>query len=538
VSRSKLRARARAADVIGAALSSWPQRQTETLGTARRQRLWRRLLTWLPRPWPSGLTPDSESNQAPSRGIQFPIAAAAGLSLCILVASATVCNADHYIISTKIGSAPQWTLAQVGLSEPDVAVRSQLDVAAPSEPLASLPWPEGTQVLRFENLEGAILVHARLVSASGRDTSGIFVLDTGAGFLALDLDLARWLGVADSVPVAAAVALAARPLARLELGELQMDQVSPVLTVDAAVIRRVTGRPVLGLLGQALLRDRVVVLDYLEGALAILPPEPPLALPSSALPSLVPGLALSTAAVAVPFRLAGDRKMLVSAWVTSRAGKPAGKVTLIVDTGATKSVFFRAALDRRLPGWKAWPALRGLGAPTMTGDEVAELVRVTGIDLRTPGGNVFRSGMDAAVIAGGLGEVLADGVGEPVDGLLGYSFLKHYRIVLDFPRGWLWLDPSRGDVMDRIEEYSHPGLQLESVDKQVRIFAVAAGSPGARAGIRVGDELVAIDGELVSDSDVVTVARKLEGAPGTMLSLRLRRGQREWTCRVVRRRLL
>lgn len=421
---------------------------------------------------------------------------------------------------------------------PVAAVQRRAAVAAPPDSLASLPWPEGTQVLRFEDLEGAILVRARLVSASGRDTSGIFVLDTGAGFLALDLGLARLLGMADSVSAAAAVDLAARPLARLELGGLQMDQVSPVLTVDAGVIRRVTGRPVLGLLGQALFRDRVVVLDYLEGTLVLLPPDPTAARPTAASPPPAPGPALSAAAVAVPFRLAGDGKILVPAWVTGRAGQPGGKVTLIVDTGATKSVFFRAALDRRLPGWKAWPALRGLGAPTLTGDEEAELVRVTGVELRGPGGSVARSGMDAAVLAGGLGEVLAVDVGEPVDGLLGYSFLKHYRIALDFPRGLLWLDPSRGDVVDRLEEYSHPGLQLESVGKEVRIFAVAEGSPAARAGIREGDELMAIDGESISDLDVVTVARRLEGAPGTTLSLGLRRGLREWTCRLVRKRLL
>jgi hypothetical protein len=387
-------------------------------------------------------------------------------------------------------------------------------------------------VLRFEDLEGAILVRARLVSASGRDTSGVFVLDTGAGFLALDLGLARLLGIADGGSATAAVDLAARPLARLELGGLQMDQVSPVLTLDAGVIRRVTGRPVLGLLGQALFRDRVVVLDYLEGTIVILPPGSSTASPSPA------GQALSAAAVAVPFRLAGDGKVLVSGWVTGRVGRPPGKVALIVDTGATKSVFFRAALDRRLPGWTAWPALRGLGAPTLTGDADAELVRVPGIEFRTPGGAAARSGVDAAVLTGDLGRALADDVGEQVDGLLGYSFLKHYRIALDFPRGLLWLDPSRGDVVDRPEEYSHPGLQLESVGETVRIFAVAEGSPAARAGIRAGDELVAIDGGSVCGLDVVMAARKLEGTPGSTLSLRLRRGLREWTCRLVRRRLL
>jgi hypothetical protein len=424
-------------------------------------------------------------------------------------------------------------LAEAGSSRRSSSVPSTAGTAVQPESLASLPWPEGTQVLRFEDLEGAILVQAKIVAGAGRDTSGIFVLDTGAGFLALDLDLARRFDIAAAAAGSAAVDLAARPLARLELGGLQMDQVWPVLTVDAGVIRRVTGRPVLGLLGQALFRDRVIVLDYLERTLVLLPPEA-----DSTRVSPVAGLALSAAAVAVPFRLAGDGKVLVPAWVKGRPDGPAGRLTLIVDTGATKSVFFRAALDRHLPGWTAWPTLRGLGAPTLIGDASAELVRVTAIELRVPGGTIGRSGMDAAVLGGGLGEVLAEDVGEPVDGLLGYSFLKHYRIALDFPRGRLWFDPSRGDVVDRIEEYSHPGLQLENVRGGVRVFAVAEGSPAARAGIRAGDELMAIDGESVSGLDVVTVARRLEGSPGTALSLKLRRGSREWLCRLVRRRLL
>jgi hypothetical protein len=240
--------------------------------------------------------------------------------------------------------------------------------------------------------------------------------------------------------------------------------------------------------------------------------------------------------VAVPFRLAGDGKVLVRARVVGRAG--GAELSLIVDTGATKSVFFRKALDRHLPGWTAWPALRGLGAPTLTGDVSAELVRVPRIELRGPAGVVGRSRMDAAVLRGELGDLLAGATGEPADGLLGYSFLKHFRVALDYPHQVLWLDPTRGDVEDRSEEYSHPGLQLESVGREVWVLAVAEGSPAARAGVRAGDELVAIDGEPTTGTDVVAVSRRLEGAPGTAVRLSLRRGAREWTCRLVRKRLL
>jgi carboxyl-terminal processing protease len=72
----------------------------------------------------------------------------------------------------------------------------------------------------------------------------------------------------------------------------------------------------------------------------------------------------------------------------------------------------------------------------------------------------------------------------------------------------------------------------------IRIYAVAQGSPAARAGLRAGDELVAIDGASASGTDVVSVARRLEGPPGSALVLTLRRGQRQWSRRLVRRQLL
>ena len=159
--------------------------------------------------------------------------------------------------------------------------------------------------------------------------------------------------------------------------------------------------------------------------------------------------------------------------------------------------------------------------------------------LELPGsdGTVARSGVDAAVLGGGLPGLEAV-VGGPVDGLLGYSFLKHFRVALDYPRELLWLDPNQGGVPDRAEEYCQPGVQLETVGGSVRVTAVAAGSPAARAGVRAGDELVELDGEPVAGRDLVTVARSLEGRPGSWVSLRLRRGPREWIRRVARACLL
>jgi hypothetical protein len=489
-------------------------------------------------------------------------------AFCIGLCAISVSSADRYAFSID-AELPGVALATSFRDHRAALPRSG---ASPSgaDSLSGVPWPDGTQVLRFEDLEGAILVPAILHQPPARDTSGVFVLDTGAGFLGLDRDLARILGIVDEGAAPPAIDLAPRALARLELGTLQIDQVSPVLTVDAEVIRRVTGRPVLGLLGQALFKDRVVILDFREGTLVVLPPEPrtsagadptarrepvPTGADSSGWAGAAPGgparanrptapppslaSALSHRAVAIPFRLAGDGKILVEARVTgSEPGAAAEPLILIVDTGATKSVLFGDALSRRLPRWTAWRALRGLSAPTLTGDARAVIVRVPRISLEEAGRVVARQGVDAAVLRGDLGRVLSSDVGEPVDGLLGYSFLKHYRLALDFPRSLLWLDPEHGDLADRPFEYSSVGLQLESAAGRTRVLSVAAGSPAEGAGLREGDDLVAIDGDQIAGSDIVEVSRRLEGPPGTRLTLTVRRGSREWRVRLARRQLL
>jgi len=444
-----------------------------------------------------------------------------------------------------------------GAARPDPSAPGAAPAPARREPfadsLATFPWPEGAQVLRFEDLEGAILVPATLRSMSGRDTAGILVFDTGAGFLAVDVGLAGLLGIADSAVLAEPIALASRPLPRLQLGGLQFDQVSPVLTVDAGIVRRVTGRPVLGLLGQSLLVGWLVVLDYSEGVLVMLPSVSgdsagPAARGAAGhagrgaarpLPPPVLAGVLSPRAAAVPFSLEGDGKVVVRARVTGGAGGGSSSwLNLIVDTGATKSVFFRSALDRALRGWTCWPAVHGLSAPTLTGDAGATVVRVPELVLDAGGRGVTRRDMDAAVIGGDLGRVLSGDVGQPVAGLLGYSFLKHFRVAMDFARGLLWLDPARGDVPDRPFEYSHVGLQLESVGDTARVAAVAVGSPAAEAGIRPGDRVLELDGESVAGTDVVALGRRLEGPPATFISLTLVRDGREWTCRLARKRLL
>lgn len=410
-------------------------------------------------------------------------------------------------------------------------------------PAASGSWSEGTLQLPFENLDGVILVRAT-VRGAVRDTSGPFVLDTGAGYLALDGHLAGWLGLLDGAADSREVGLTAHPLKRLELSARQMDLVSPVLTVDAGVIRSVTDRPVLGLLGEALFRGQVIRVDYPNGLLTVShplasPPPRTSARGRAAASARALGASLGKGAVPVPFRSVGDGKLLVTARVSgARGDSPSRTLTLVLDTGATKTVIFRSALAERAPRSREWKSICGVSAPTLFGEAQACVARVPRIELAGAGTSLARLGMDAVMIDGPLRKLLSDATGEPIHGLLGYSFLKHYRVTLDHAHRIAWFEPEPENWDGRSNEYTQPGLQVERRGGAARVVGVVAGSPAADAGIALGDELLRIDGADTGSLDLLDLTRRMEGEPGSEIELVVRRGDREHSYRLTRRPLL
>ncbi len=400
-------------------------------------------------------------------------------------------------------------------------------------------WPEGTRTILVEDLDGLILLRATLHGDAGRDTSGDLVLDTGAPYLALDRHVAFALGIADSLSAAGAIELAPHRLGRLEIGAVQFDQVAPVLSVDAEVVRRVTDRDVLGLLGQRVLAPYILWIDFEGETIALVPAggeranEPATVASRRRLPGLSPR------ARAVPFRLAGDGKLLVRARLTEANGRmTSGGMTLALDTGASKTVLFEPALARIAPRSASWPALRGLSAPTLFGDDEARIVRVPRIAVEGVTGGVEVRDMDAAVMRGELAEVLERAVGEPVHGLLGYSFLRRFRVAIDFRRLIVWLDPAEVGRDARPYEYSQIGLQVERTEGAIQIVAVAEATPAAEAGLARGDVIESLDGEDARAMDLLTLLRRLEGPPGSRVTLGVRHGGTRRTLTLSRRQLL
>ena len=419
---------------------------------------------------------------------------------------------------------------------PGALVLLQLIVAHPVVTFATTPLPDGATRLPFENLEGLVLVEARLQGAD-RDTSGLLALDTGAGFLALDLPLALRLGLSATDAPSGGIALAERPLKRFGLGSLQIDLVTPLLTIDAGIVRRFTDRPVLGLLGQRPFTGRALIVDYRAEQLTILPvPQ----MRERSLDASRQALAghLSDSARAIPFELAGDGKILVRGGIPGAdSGSAARDLTWIVDTGATRCVLFEGALgDDR---WHhEWPAMVGLYAPTLLGDEPARVALTPAIALRAPGGNVAEEDVETVIIGGPLARRLELAVGERVHGLIGYSFLGRHRVGIDYVNRVLWLDPLPAGWEGRPYRDSQIGIQLERRAGAITVAGVVRDSPAAAAGIRIGDRVVTLGGTPSGQLDVPAAIRRLEGRPGTSITLTLERGRMLLTHKLLRRRLL
>jgi len=405
----------------------------------------------------------------------------------------------------------------------------------------------------MEDLEGLLLLQATLRGTEGRDTSGTLALDTGAGFLALDRDLAVALGITERVKKSDGIEMAERALPRLAVGRLDLDQVYPVLTIDADIVRRVSDRPVLGLLGQKPLDQRAVWIDYALETLALIPVSRDSVAATDEVTRedhaararrirhsrIALSGVLTPDARAVPFDLAGDGKILVRVSVSGqRPPREKFPLTLILDTGATKCVLFEDSLAAFAPGAARWPALRGLSAPTLVGTSDARIAMVPRLALQSDGPAIVREHVDVALMRSDLSVALSRVAGTTVHGLLGASFLRHYRVTIDYPHHVLWLEAPGSRRGERPWEYCHVGIQLERRDGGLCVVAVASASPAALAGIRSGDTLITIDGRPVTDLDVTTASRGLEGAPGTRISITLRRDGANRTYHLIRRRLL
>jgi len=254
-----------------------------------------------------------------------------------------------------------------------------------------------------------------------------FVLDTGAGPCLLSPDLAARAKVAargreTATGAGGPLEVELGTAGVLAVGDAEVRDVPVAITEELARIGKAVGASIEGDVGYGFLKEFRLTIDYQRSRVTLARPENP----SGGAP----------AAGGVPFDLVAEEKPLVL--VAVRLGEE-GPFQFALDTGASMTVV-SPEVARGLGAGARRPA-KMLGG----GGRVAGL---SGAVARVRVGE--QDGREVGVVIGPFLGPLSEVVGARLDGILGYNFLRRFRVTIDYPARHLVLEP--GADFARIEE--------------------------------------------------------------------------------------
>jgi predicted aspartyl protease len=237
-----------------------------------------------------------------------------------------------------------------------------------------------------------------------------FVLDTGAGTSLLVPAVAKSLkietsGAKEAQTAGGKVAVALGRVRSLSLGDCRLSDVE-VGMVDLSHIARTVGANIDGDLGYNFLRHFRLMIDYRANELRLHDPR-----------RFDYGGA--GALTEVPMRLAAAAKplILLDTFVDGH-----GPFQFALDTG-TSTTAISAGLASRL-------SIRATAmGPATTGGAHVELGAGKVNSLQVGGAKI----QDLAVVIGPFLAILSEAAGVALDGIIGYNFLRHYKVTIDYP---------------------------------------------------------------------------------------------------------
>ena len=244
-----------------------------------------------------------------------------------------------------------------------------------------------------------------------------FILDTGAGTSLLSTELGQKLGVEiigkkEGQSAGGAVSVSLAKVRSLAVGSAAMTDVDVGL-VDLGHVGRTVGAKIDGDLGYNFLKHFRITLDYRRNEVRFDDPKRfELAGPS-------------TAVTEVAMRLANPAKplILVDVYANGR-----GPFQFAIDTG-TSTTAITPELAKEL-GVLTSP----IGPATTGGSQVAVTAGVLQ-SFQVGGARIH----DSSVIVADFFAMLSNAVGAKLDGIVGYNFLRNYKVALDYPNKTLSL---------------------------------------------------------------------------------------------------
>ena len=352
-----------------------------------------------------------------------------------------------------------------------------------------------SQTIPFELFRGnRIIIPARV---NGHETE--VLLDTGASATTLDRGYARSIGLPQGTKIQAkgpggTVEAELVSGVTVEVGGMRLDKMS-VGVMDLVPVSRNLGHPFSVILGREFFNSAVVSIDWAGSRLQVHAPQ---------------SFAPRNGAVRVDLTRIGPFNTIP---VSVAGGEP---IAALLDVGNGGAL----ALPRTYWG----------GRPDLAALRSAE-TRIGGVGGLNAGRAVL---MPQVTLAGrsfaNVPTVLAE-AGNDHDPTqmanVGIGLLKQFKVDLDLGRDRIYLTP-RTDAP--AFERDRSGARFDLVGDRLKVVFVSPQGPAARAGLKDGDEIVAVDGRLVTANyyrgpdwtrDPARKAVVLQRADGSRVTIKL-----------------
>ena len=353
---------------------------------------------------------------------------------------------------------------------------------APAGASATAPAPVAR--VPFRLIDNRIFIDAHI---NGRG-SYAFVLDTGGAYV-VDRDLAVHLALPRGASFTTGGAGPGQAtgfqthLASLTLGSLHLPDL-PARAVPLARIRDAIGfRRFDGIVGAELLRRYVTVVDYRRHEVRFYRPDQPIA------------DAADAAGTALPITFL-DSLPLVAAHLDGLAGR------FLIDTGDRSALTLNRPFVARhhlIQRYRA--ALQAITGCGVGGPIPARVTRTGALRL----GPITLRNLVTRMPTSTTGIFAAD----VFDGSIGNGALAGRTLVIDYPHRRLVLGRAAGPPAGATT-YDRAGMWLQRrAGGELEIIDVVADSPAARAHLRAGDRVLAVDGRAAAHIDLIELRRRL-----------------------------
>jgi hypothetical protein len=347
-----------------------------------------------------------------------------------------------------------------------------------------------------------------LVAATLDGTPAILVLDTGAEHSLLDQEFAHRLGLR-SVGVANLQKLySAEATEIVSVKEFDVESVHSsdlmLMTANLTASSRAIGEHIDGVLGNDFLRRFTVTLDYSAGSVTF--DETPVA----------------HHGVPMKLRRLGDRYFVL----VNLDDVP---LSLLVDTGTNFSALSPNGWTRLDKGKRPFLPIEGVRS-----SETSATSKLICVHRMTIGKTSYHD-LPMRVLPSMSAGFLAD---PNVDGVLGSDFFRRFVVVLDLANDSLYLTPDRRFKIDQ-DRFSTIGIQFaKNSAGSFTVMAVWSPTPASEANLKVGDQVLFVDGSSTIAMTQEDLSRQLHGEPGRQVQIGLISGGDQRTVRLTIRNLL